>query len=162
MIKVRNIEEYEIEFLKDMMYESIHIPENKPPKEELLNLPDLKKYNENWGRTGDRALLAEDSDGKALGGAWYRLFDEQNKGYGYVDNFTPELGIAVSPEARGMGIGSLLMNALIEQAKNDGFKGLSLSVDPNNDRAVHLYKKLGFEECGVSGTSVTMVYTHSK
>ncbi|MCJ8009187.1 GNAT family N-acetyltransferase [Lederbergia wuyishanensis] len=158
MLKIRNIKESEIEFLKDMMYESIHIPENKPPKEELLNLPHLKKYNENWGRAGDRALLAEDSDGNPLGAAWYRLFNEQNKGYGYVDSFTPELGIAVSPEARGMGIGSLLMKALIERAKDDGFKGLSLSVDPHNEQAVHVYKKLGFEECGLSGTSVTMVY----
>ncbi|MBS4200916.1 GNAT family N-acetyltransferase [Bacillus sp. FJAT-49732] len=162
MYKIRKLEEHEIEFLQDMMYESIHILENKPPKEILLNLPHLKKYNENWGRPGDQALLAEKGDGKALGAAWYRLFDEQNKGYGFIDRFTPELGIAVSPEARGMGIGSHLMNALMDQAKEDGYKSLSLSVDPHNEQAVHVYKKLGFEEYGLSGTSVTMVYYFAK
>jgi len=159
MLKIRNIKESEIEFLKDMMYESIHILENKPPKEVLLNLPHLKKYNENWGRTGDQALMAVDSSGKAIGAAWYRLFDEANKGYGYIDSFTPELGIAVSQDARGMGIGSMLMKALINRAKEDGYTSLSLSVDPNNEHAVHVYKKLGFREYGLSGTSVTMKYT---
>ncbi|MDQ0220215.1 GNAT family N-acetyltransferase [Peribacillus cavernae] len=158
MLDVRCLEVSETDFLMDMMFESIYIPENKPSKKELLNLPHLKKYNEGWGRIGDRALIALNEDNHPVGAVWYRLFDENNKGYGYIDTNTPELGIAVLKEARGMGAGTLLMRKIIEKASDDGYKSISLSVDPNNIHAVQLYNKLRFEKCGSSGTSWTMVY----
>jgi hypothetical protein len=49
LLYIRNLEENDFEFLMDMMYESIYIPQNKPPKEELLNAPHIKKYHEGWG-----------------------------------------------------------------------------------------------------------------
>mgnify|MGYP001054454925 CR=1 FL=1 len=159
MIDVKSLEqsEHELDFLTDMMYEAIHIPENKPPKEELLNLPHIKKYSEGWGRKGDRAIIAFE-DHIPVGAAWYRLFPENQKGYGYVDDKTPELGIAVMNKVRGKGIGSLLMEKLVETASKDGYPSLSLSVDPKNTQAVQFYKKIGFEQCGSSGTSWTMIY----
>lgn len=159
MIHIRSLEQSEndLDFLTDMMYESFHIPENKLPKEELLNLPHIKKYNEDWGRKGDRAIIAFE-DHVPVGAAWYRLFTENQKGYGYIDDKTPELGIAVINKARGKGIGNLLMEKIIETASRDGYTSLSLSVDPKNNQAVQLYKKLGFEQCGSSGTSWTMIY----
>jgi len=163
LIYIRSIEQKEsdLEFLMDMMYESIHISENKPPKEELLNLPHLKKYSEEWGRQGDRALIAFNEDKLPVGAAWYRLFTKDNKGYGYVNDSTPELGIALTNEARGNGVGTMLMKKLMEAALEDGYTSLSLSVDPNNIQAVQLYKKLGFVQCGMSGTSLTMIYNIS-
>ena len=157
MTTIRNLEDEEFEFLMDMLYESIHILENKPSKEKLLNLPHLKKYSDGWGRKGDRALIAMNAANKSVGAVWYRLFDEHNKGYGYVDQHTPELGIAVSTEVRGMGVGTLLMGKIIQLALEDGYKSISLSVDPDNSNAVQLYNKMGFKECGVSGTSMIMV-----
>lgn len=161
MIIIRSFEQSEndLEFLMDMMYESIHIPQNKPSKEELLYSLNMKKYSEGWIRQGDRALIAYNENNIPVGAAWYRLFTENQKGYGYVDNETPELGIAVTNEVRGNGIGHLLMERLIETASRDGYTSLSLSVDPNNTQAVQLYKKFGFGECGTSGTSSTMKYT---
>lgn len=144
--------------MKDMLYESIYIPENVKNKEELLNSPSIKKYYEEWGRKGDTALIAIDENNQAVGAVWYRLFDESNKGYGYVDNRTPELGIAVTKEARGLGIGTLLMKQIIKQALEDGYKSLSLSVDPENTSAVYIYRQLGFIDYNVSGTSITMIY----
>lgn len=163
MIHIRSFEnsENDLMFLTDMLYESIHIPENKPSKEELLNLPHLKKYSEGWGRQGDRALIAFNEKNQPVGAAWYRLFKENQKGYGYVNDETPELGIALTSEARGKGTGTLLMKRLFETASRDGYKSLSLSVDPHNTQAVQLYKKLGFELCGSSGTSWTMIYSLS-
>ena len=163
LIYIRSLEQKErdLEFLMDMIYEAIHIPENKPPKEELLNLPPLKKYSEEWGREGDRALIAFNGDNLPVGAAWYRLFTENQKGYGYVNDRTPELGIALTSEARGKGIGTLLMKKLIEVASEDGYPSLSLSVDPSNTQAIQLYEKLGFLKCGLSGTSFTMIYNIS-
>lgn len=159
MFNIRKIEKQEMEFLKDMLYESIYVPDNLKDKTELLNSPSIKKYYEDWGRNGDTALIAIDKDNRAVGAVWYRLFDESNMGYGFVDNRTPELGIAVTKEARGLGIGTLLMKKIIQQALEDGYKSLSLSVDPDNKNAVHIYRQLGFIDYGVSGTSITMIYS---
>ena len=158
MVIIRNLKKSELDFLTDMLYESIYIPENKPNKEDLINSSHIKKYHEGWGRNGDTALIALNSNDQAVGAVWYRLFNESNKGYGYVDSNTPELGIAVAEEVRGMGVGTLLMKKIIHQAISEGYKSISLSVDPENSNAVHIYKKLGFENYGVSGTSITMMY----
>lgn len=50
LFSIRNFEdnEKEFEFFLDMEYESIHIPENKPSKEVLLNSPGIRKYHEGW------------------------------------------------------------------------------------------------------------------
>ncbi|NRF89834.1 GNAT family N-acetyltransferase [Paenibacillus frigoriresistens] len=155
MIHVRLLEKQEYDFLMDMHYESIHILKGKPPKYELLNAPHIKKYSEDWGRKGDRAII-ELIDNVPVGAAWYRVFDETNKGYGFIDCETPELGIAIHSNYRKQGLGLRLMKELIQQAMSDGYKGLSLSVDPDNESAVKLYKRLGFEYVGLSGTSWTM------
>lgn len=158
MVVIRNLKKSEFNFLTDMFYESIHIPENKPNKEDLLTSPHLKKYHEGWGRDGDTAFIALNANSEAVGAVWYRLFDELNQGYGYVDSKTPELGIAVAEKVRGTGIGTLLMTKIIQQAIYEGYKSIFLSVDPGNKNAVHIYKKLGFEDYGMSGPSITMVY----
>ncbi len=50
----------------------------------------------------------------------------------------------VSEEARGKGIGRLLIDALLEKAKAIGYKRLSLWTTDNQEVARSLYKKLGF------------------
>lgn len=141
-----------------MLYESIYILENKPQKEDLINSPNLKKYHEGWGRNGDTALIAWNVNHQPVGAVWYRLFNESHKGYGYVDSKTPELGIAVTAQARGQGVGTLLMEKIIQQATCDGYKSISLSVDLENSHAIYIYRKVGFEEYEICGTSITMIY----
>ncbi|MEB2302608.1 GNAT family N-acetyltransferase [Lysinibacillus xylanilyticus] len=157
MFTIRNFEN-EFEFFQDMLYESIHIPENKPSKEVLLNSPGIRKYHEGWGRKGDKALIAVDAENKTVGAVWYRLFDNNNKSYGYIDGNTPEIGMAVSKEVRGRGVGTLLMHNIIQQAKDEGYSAISLSVDLENSSAIHIYQKLGFKDYEVVGTSKTMIY----
>jgi ribosomal protein S18 acetylase RimI-like enzyme len=79
-----------------------------------------------------------------------------NHSFGFVDEDTPELAIAVKKEFRGRGIGTSLMNHLMQHAKNKGIRRISLSVDPEN-HARNLYEELGFEKVGQSGTSWTML-----
>jgi ribosomal protein S18 acetylase RimI-like enzyme len=158
MVIVRPLEQQEYDFFMDMHYESIYILERKPPKHELLSAPNIKKYSDGWGKKGDWASVAL-SDNKPIGAVWYRLFDETNKGYGFVDSETPELGIAVLPDFRQQGVGAILMKEIIQQAGIDGYKSLSLSVDPDNHLAVWLYEKLGFGYYDISGTSWTMKLT---
>jgi ribosomal protein S18 acetylase RimI-like enzyme len=155
VIIVRPMENQEYDFFMDTHYESIYILQGKPSKHDLLNDSNIKKYSEDWGRMGDKALVALRDD-IPVGAVWYRLFDDMNKGYGYIDCETPELGIAIHTNFRQQGLGLMLMEKIIQQAKFDNYKSLSLSVDPENQAAVRLYEKLGFEHCGLSGTSLTM------
>jgi ribosomal protein S18 acetylase RimI-like enzyme len=114
----------------------------------------LERYVAGWGRPGDSALLAID-EFQPVGAAWYRLFEEEEPGYGFVDEGTPELTIAVVPSRRGRGLGEQLLTALLEQARREGYGRISLSVEPDNP-ALHLYEQHGFTKVGERGGSWVM------
>ena len=59
-----------------------------------------------------------------------------------------ELGIAILKEYWGLGLGKALMEACIECAKDAGYTQLELNVVAENERAVALYRKMGFVEYG--------------
>src|SRR5215212_7679519 len=88
----------------------------------------LSRYVDSWGRAGDVALIATET-GHRVGAAWYRLFGEAAPGYGFVDEQTPELTIAVVPSRRQHGVGRELIEALLERAAAEGHAAISLSVE---------------------------------
>lgn len=53
--------------------------------------------------------------------------------------------IIVAPDKRGTGIGSLLIAELLKLAKQKSFNVVGLNVQPDNEAAIKLYSKLGFE-----------------
>jgi ribosomal protein S18 acetylase RimI-like enzyme len=53
-------------------------------------------------------------------------------------------GIAVHPDARGLGIGTRLLDALTAFAAEHGYKGVRLEVVDSNMRARRLYERVGF------------------
>jgi RimJ/RimL family protein N-acetyltransferase len=60
-----------------------------------------------------------------------------------------DVAMSVLKEYWGLGIGSLLMAALIEFAKSSGkLENLHLGVKEDNSRAIKLYEKMGFHEIG--------------
>jgi ribosomal protein S18 acetylase RimI-like enzyme len=59
-----------------------------------------------------------------------------------------DLGMAVARDWRGRGVGSALLAAAVEWARDRGLHKLSLSVFPHNDAAIALYRKHGFVEEG--------------
>ena len=56
-----------------------------------------------------------------------------------------ELGICVQKKAWGLGVGGKMMAYTLELSKEAGLTKIFLDTRTDNDRAVHLYKKLGFE-----------------
>lgn len=54
-------------------------------------------------------------------------------------------GMAVSPAARGFGLGKLLLNAVEEFALTQGHKRLVLSTTPFLSAAIRLYEHWGFQ-----------------
>jgi len=131
-------------------------PQQTRPEFELFWVePEFKKLLANWGKPGDRSLIAE-KDHLPVGAAWYRFWTEENHSYGFISDRIPELGIAVDKAFRSQGIGRVLLRELIKLAKNEELEAVSLSVDPNN-YALILYKSEGFEKFGESGTSWTLI-----
>lgn len=141
----------DVRFLRDMLHHAYYWRERAPDE----GPGPVALYVKAWGRPGDTAVIAIDG-GFPVGAAWYRLFTERKPGYGFVDERTPELAMAVVPSARGRGIGSALLEALLEQARRDGHEAISLAVDPANAGAIELYGKHGFEVHREQGDSLTM------
>jgi ribosomal protein S18 acetylase RimI-like enzyme len=136
----------DIEFLRKMMYEAAAWNPDWPRERtlEALSHPVLERYVRDWGRPGDAGVIAE-LDDEPVGAAWYRLFTQEEPGYGFIDEKTPELGIAVVPLHRRKGIGETLLRALMVQAREDGFQALSLSVAAHN-RSRMMYERVGFQK----------------
>ena len=143
----------DVRFLRDMLHHAYYWREREPGE----GPGPVALYVKGWGRPGDTALIAVE-DGFPVGAAWYRLFERDRPGYGFVDEETPELAVAVVPSRRGRGIGDALLNALYDRARADGHDALSLSVGRENDVLLSYYEqKHGFTRVHEDGgDSVTM------
>ena len=148
---IRDIKPIEYSFLKEMLYQAIFVADKKIvlPRE-IIEQPDLRKYIQDFGKMGDFCLVAEQYR-KLIGAIWIRFI----KGYGFVDNETPELSMAVLNGHRGNGIGKQLLTAMIDRLKYKQLKRVSLSVDRENF-AYGFYKKHGFEDYLASAKSIIM------
>lgn len=74
-----------------------------------------------------------------------------------VGQWTPEypasnhvgvLGIAILKNSREIGLGTALMESIIQLSKQAGFKVVILDTFATNTLAHHLYRKVGFAEVG--------------
>lgn len=84
---------------------------------------------------------------------WARFWTFEHYGFGWIDERTPELAIAVEPEFQGQGIGAMLVEELKERLRGtslldqDGNTFCPLQVALNvrgNSPAVRFYERLGF------------------
>ena len=141
----------DIPFLRDMLRHAYYWRASAVAE---TGEPPLRRYVERWGRPGDSGLIAID-EFQPVGGAWYRLFRKEDPGYGFVDEETPELSIAVVPSRRGRGFGHELLTSLLDCARKDGFEAISLSV-ANDNPALGLYEKYGFEPVREDDGAVVM------
>lgn len=142
-------------FLWEMLYQSLHVPTGATPFDRnILDQTDIARYVRDWGRANDGGFIALDQDDQALGAIWLRLLTGTEKGFGYVDEHTPEMGMAVLPAFRGQGIGTRLLARLIAIATGV-HEQICLSVAADNP-ALRLYERFGFEVVNRSGATVTM------
>ena len=144
-ITIRKLQPQELPRLEDFLYEAIYQPDkdNHLPRE-VIKAPQISVYIDNFGKLKDDYCLVADFEGKLIGAVWVRILAGEIKGYGNIDDKTPEFAISVFKEYRNQGIGTLLMLKMIEYLKNTGYAQCSLSVQKAN-YAAKMYQKLGFE-----------------
>lgn len=65
--------------------------------------------------------------------------------YAPADSDEPEFIVYVDPDYHGRGIGTELCRHAIAYAVEAGHEALTLDVDSANERAIHVYRKMGFE-----------------
>lgn len=161
--KIRPAANDDLPFLREMLFEAAAVSEEirRIGRGNALALPFIARYLENWGRPHDFALVAETGEKVLVGASWFRLFPGNDRGFGFVSAEIPELTVAVVERLRGRGVGSKLLEELIEAARKRNFPALSLSVNRKNP-AMKLYEKFGFRDAGFSrkdDSSVTMILT---
>jgi GNAT superfamily N-acetyltransferase len=145
------------ESVQRIVYEAIAWNPNEtlPPLDQIVDHPEFARYHAGWGRRGDEGVVAI-ADGAVVGGAFYRLFTDDDHGHGYLDPETPEIAIAVWGAPKGKGLGTELLGALHDVATESGHSRLSLSVD-NDNPAKHLYERHGYVVETVDESSTRMV-----
>ena len=152
-----SVDEGDGAFLREMLYEAAawRRESPRPAPEGILSSPAIARYVEGWGRPGDEGVIAQTEGGKPIGAAWYRLFTDDEHGYGFISSSVPEITVAVSPSVQRRGVGTSLLTELIEQARKAAYPALSLSVEEDNP-AIRLYERLGFTRVGRVGNAWTM------
>jgi ribosomal protein S18 acetylase RimI-like enzyme len=120
----------------------------------------------------DHGICAHDDNGRLLGIAGFKTaqgalvggdFSDLRRVYGWVsaaircsllsllerdtenERFLMD-GLFVAPEARGMGVGTALLDAIVDEARRRGFDQVRLDVVDTNPRAKALYRHVGFKE----------------
>jgi ribosomal protein S18 acetylase RimI-like enzyme len=148
---IRPVQADDLPFLEEMLYEAAaaYNPEVQAMgKEALLGLA-VPLYLADWGREGDAGLVAVTETGQRLGAAWYRYPIEEARGLGFVASDIPELAIGLVPDARGRGLGTDLLTALLALARERGVHAMSLNVSGANTPARRLYEHHGFRDTGL-------------
>lgn len=105
---------------------------------------DIPGY-ESWDKNHLRECrLVAEKDHVVLG--WAALSPVSDRCvYGGV----AEVSVYVSTASRGMGIGTLLMEALIDQSEQQGLWTLQSGIFPENTGSIKLHEQIGFRRIGI-------------
>ncbi|HPS12063.1 MAG TPA: GNAT family N-acetyltransferase [Prolixibacteraceae bacterium] len=97
-------------------------------------------------------------DGEVVG--WCDAIPKSYEGLTHVS----VLGMGVLAPFRGKGLGSQLLEKIIEHSRNNGIEKIELDVYESNQAAIGLYEKFGFfsEGSRINGRKLDGVYDHIK
>ncbi|OTN88107.1 acetyltransferase [Enterococcus sp. 7E2_DIV0204] len=103
--------------------------------------PDEMSENlANLYESPNNVLMVALADGKVIGTASVKASAKKRMEH------IGEIGISILKDYWGFGLGSLMMEELIEWAKESKvIRRLELTVQHRNQRAVHVYEKIGFK-----------------
>jgi L-amino acid N-acyltransferase YncA len=89
-------------------------------------------------------VLVAEGEGAVVGWASLNVFNAR-RAYEHV----ADLSLYVQREARGHGVGSRLLEALVARARELGYHKLVLAAFPWNEAGMRAYRRAGFREVGI-------------
>ena len=114
----------------------------KEPEEITLTLEQEKEFIEQKNESETDLIVLGVLDGEYVGNCSFM----GNNVSRYRHRVS--MGIALFQRFTGMGIGRVMIECLFEVAKEKGFEQMELEVVADNERAIRLYKQMGFEIYG--------------
>ncbi len=130
-----------IAYLKDTSAESRFLL--RDPEEIQLTVEQEKAFIQSRNESLRELMIAAEVEGRIVG-----LCALSSLGGGRRYDHRCNVSVALYQEYCGLGLGRQMMEELLEQAKRCGYEQAELEVVADNMAAVHLYQKLGFQECG--------------
>lgn len=124
---------------------------------EKLALADYYKCNNIWDmnadpqteffrreiESGNRVVYVYNQNGEFIGEIAY-VFDMHDNDYTIAGQRIYLSRLIVKEEARRNGVGSILIDFMIDKIKDMGYKEITIGVNKDNIAALHLYQKKGF------------------
>ena len=152
-LNIREIQASDYPLIKEFTFHSMDAPPDEEPYDRsFLDHPVVVQYYENFGKQkGDLAVVAE-LEGEIIGIAWMRIMAI----YGETDPNSPVLCMAVLPDHRSKGIGTKLLDAILELTQKSGYKQSSLTAHVKKP-VQNLYKRVGYEVVKLTGQELLMV-----
>ena len=110
--------------------------------------PDVEEMKARWRKSMEQALpfiVAKTDDGVVAGYA-YAFTYRPRTGY----RFTVEESVYVADGFKGAGIGRKLLEAVIEQCREKGYKQMvAVIAGTDNDTSIRFHEALGFVQSGI-------------
>ncbi len=122
-----------------------------------MSLDDLEKINsiglENFDDFWNINILRSELSKTDNNSTYFIALDDNNVlGFAGILKILDEIdimNIAVKKDMRKLGIGSMLLNYLIDFSINQNASCITLEVNENNSSAINLYNKYHFEQVGL-------------
>lgn len=167
-LSVRLAQEEDRTYLLRLLYlTSVFGDETKELPESHIG--DIQRYVGDWSPLVDGGVLAFSNYHVPAGGAWLRYYTGDEKGAAYMGPQTsdadphdeslwatefdpesiPELCIAVERRYAGQRLGEILLNNVVDLARQQDAPAIALWVDADNPRARKLYEKVGFTDIDI-------------
>ncbi len=123
-----------------------------------LNIKDYHKCNNIWNMDkfpftekfkqqiidGNRVVFIYQVDGEFIGEISYVL-DMNDIDYTIPNKRIYISRLIVKKEYRNQGIGGILIDYIVDVIEGLGYSEISIGVDKDNETALHLYRKKGFD-----------------
>ena len=126
MIQIRPMERSDVERISRLEEETFSMPWSRDAFLEMIEKEDARYY------------VAE-ADGEVVGGCGVLMI----AGEGDITN------VVIDKKYRNQGIGTKMLQYLIEDGYQNGLTAFTLEVRVSNQNAIHVYEKLGFFSEGI-------------
>ena len=140
LLTKENINEI-LKLYEDIKNKTYTLWDNDYPNEELIKW-DIERKGL-WGVFHNNSLIAISFCGKRN--------EDGEENFTWKEKFNKRgtfARIGVSPNYQNKGVGTMLVDFVLKELKNQGYDGVRILVGTKNISAIKLYKKFGFNNCG--------------